>query len=149
MDKSGRYIDMCNKAVEVQQRWKPCHGDFFVGENGRIQCWISGRNPESKIKKGFAVKTCDNIIQITKFIWLPRLDQLIEMAQVQGRRYDSVTTDFHRWTKTPYPHLPQRPTNLFSSLEQLWLAFVMEQKHRKRWWQCNWQPMQLRPGAQK
>ena len=140
MDKSGRYIAMCEKAMEVQLCWKPAHGDFFVDKDGHTRCWIDGQHTADKVKKGFAVKTCRNVIQITKFIWLPRLDQLIEMAQVPGRRYESVTTDFHQWTRAPYPSLPERPTNQFSSLEQLWLGFVMEQKHRKKWREKQWQP---------
>lgn len=30
MDTSDRYIEMCEKAVEIQESWKPAWGDFVA-----------------------------------------------------------------------------------------------------------------------
>ena len=138
MDKSPKYIEMCKAAKEVQNQWKQEYGDFFVSENGRIECWISDNQKGQKIKRGFAINIKKGIIRLSKYIWLPRLNQLIEMAQEIGRRYESVTQDFFDWTKRPYERLSGQPGELFPSMEQIWLAFVMHKKHGKQWDGSNW-----------
>ncbi|MCF8105897.1 MAG: hypothetical protein K9K64_10465 [Desulfohalobiaceae bacterium] len=135
MDKSKTYISMCERAQEIQKLWTREHGDFFVGKKGRIECWIAGIHDHRDIRRGVGVeRTAEGgLVRICRYIWLPRLDQLIEMAQVPGRRYELVTQDFHDWTRRDYGFIPGRPRRIFSSLEQAWLAFVMQQKHHKGW----------------
>ena len=133
MDKGHEYIRMCTAAEEIQRQWKQHYGDFYVAENGAIKCWISMNRDSRRVKRGFGIDIQNDIIYIAKYVWLPRQNQLIEMAQVPGRRYDSIVQDFFDWTKIPYRLQPGTPGKLFPSMEQIWLAFLMQQKYAKQW----------------
>ena len=129
---------MCEAAKEIQLQWKQDYGDFFVDEKGQIKCWISKDPDRHKVKKGFGICVKEDVIHLSKYSWLPRQNQLIEMAQVPGRRYENVTQDFFNWTKNPYEVLCDTPAELFRSMEQIWLAFVMQQKFNKQWDNSKW-----------
>jgi hypothetical protein len=147
MDRSPDYIRMCAQAEEIQGRWQRQYGDFFVGEDGRTRCWLSNEPDCVKFKKGYGIRsTEEGIIHVSKYIWLPRQNQLIEMAQVPGRRYDNVVQDFFDWTKLPYGKQAETPGRLFPSMEQIWLAFVMQQKYRKQWNGRRWIDMHQSAG---
>jgi hypothetical protein len=139
MDKSLGYIQLCTKAEEVQAQWNPKHGDFFLGENKRIECWVERVHAGRQVHKGFGIKHKDStVIYVTPYVWLPRLDQLMELAQVTGRRFESVSQEFFVWTKKQYPTGASPPGSFFPSLEQLWLAFVMQCRHGKVWDGAYW-----------
>jgi len=138
MDRSRDYIDLCTSAREIQKCWEPSHGDFYVDADDQICCWLCQDSKVSKIKKGFKISTTGNLIQLLKSVWLPRQDQLIEMAQIAGRTYDSVTLEFFNWTKAGYGNEQVEPGKRFFSLEQLWLAFLMHQKFNKWRVGCDW-----------
>ncbi len=133
MDKSKAYIRMCDRAEEIQCLWKPAHGDFYAEANGQVRCWITMSPPPERFKKGFGICVNNGIIHLSKYTWLPRQDQLIEMAQVPGRRYESVIQDFFDWTKRPYGIGPGNPGRLFKTMEKIWLVFVMQQKINRFW----------------
>jgi hypothetical protein len=63
------------------------------------------------------------------------------MAQRPGQRYETVLQDFYDWTKTGYNRQSDLPGKLFPSMEQIWLAFVMQQKYRKQWDGRKWADM--------
>jgi len=138
MDKSKKFIRMCESAKEIQQKWKQEYGDFFVAESGQIKCWISRAPAEVKFKKGFGITVDADVIYIAKYIWLPRQNQLIEMAQIPGHRYEIIVQNFYSWTKEPYEMLNDMPNKLFRTMEQIWLAFVMQQKFNKQWNDTQW-----------
>lgn len=129
---------MCEAAKEIQIQWKQDYGDFFADEKERIKCWISKDPDHRKVKKGFGICVEEGVIHLSKYSWLPRQNQLIEMAQIPGRRYENVTQDFFNWTKNPYEALCDTPAKLFPSMEQIWLAFVMQQKFNKQWDGSKW-----------
>lgn len=133
MDKSDEYIRMCAAAAEIQQRWARSYGDFFVDGRGRIRCWLSRNHEEKKFRNGFHVTVDRGVILLSRYVWLPRQNQLIELAQIPGRRYESITQDFFEWTKRPYDARDEIPAKLFRSMEKIWLAFVMQQKFDKQW----------------
>jgi hypothetical protein len=91
-----------------------------------------------RIKRGFSICVKDSVIHLSKFTWLPRQNQLIEMAQKPGRRYESIVQDFFDWTRQPYRSSGKTPGKLFRSMEKIWLAFVMQQKYRKQWNESFW-----------
>ncbi len=140
MDKSPAYVTMCEKAAEVQEHWRQEHGDVFLGEQGRITCWVAGVHDTKPIRQGMCIERSsdDKLIRLRKYIWLPRLDQLIELAQVPGKRYERITQDFFEWTKREYPFSSGEPRHIFGSLEQIWLAFVMQRKFDKGWDGLRW-----------
>jgi hypothetical protein len=133
MDTSREYIAMCDEARELQKSWVPEHGDFFIGERNKLRVWIDGINDPAKVVTGVEVEFRDGIPHLTRFIWLPRLDQLIEMAQESHIRYEQTTQAFLDWTRRDYGSLPGQPRRIFTSLEQIWLAFVMLRKFDKKW----------------
>jgi len=143
MDKSPQYISLCEHAREIQSEWKKEHGDVFVGDGQRIEFWIDAIHPKRTIKKNFGVKNRGNVIQLSRYIWLPRLNQLMELAQQPGRRFEKTTYLFFDWTKSPYNGFKEVPGKLFITLEQHWLAFVMQRIYGKIWdgqcW-CKWPP---------
>lgn len=139
MDKSAVYVTLCDRAAEIQRLWMPRYGDFYRDGNGRITCWLSnGEDPDKRVKNRFIVRAGDGLIRLSKYVWLPRQDQLIEMAQVRGRRYDSVVQDFFDWTKQDYGGRSGLPGKRFPSMEQIWLAYLMQRKFRKTWDGGDW-----------
>lgn len=138
MDKSEEYIRMCAQADEIQCRWQRRYGDFYADAEGRCRCWISKDPRPQRFKKGFGICVREGIIHLTRFTWLPRQNQLIEMAQVPGRRYESVVQDFFDWSKRPYKPLSKTPGQLFRSMEKIWLAFLMQQKYNRFWDGSSW-----------
>jgi hypothetical protein len=133
MDKSPDFIKMCSLANEIQQQWRQCYGDFFVSSDGRVECWIPKQRANETVKKGFGVCSRNGLIRMTRYTWLPRQDQLIEMAQESGRRYESITQEFFIWAKAAYGPKEEPPSKLFSSMEKIWLAFVMHKNFWKKW----------------
>lgn len=138
MDKSATYVRMCEKAREVQGQWVQHHGDVFVADTGKIVYWISEIHKLQRVKSGFVIDTKDEVIYLSKVIWLPRQDQLIEMAQEAGRRYDSVLQSFFNWTDTPYEKDAKPAKKIFPSMEQIWIAFVMQKNYGKKWTGYGW-----------
>ncbi len=138
MDKSQSYHRMCDRAEEIQCLWQPIHGDFYADSRGNIRCWIATNPPPERFKNRFGICIKNSIIHLSKYTWLPRQDQLIEMAQVSGRRYESIVQDFFDWSKRPYGSYSVNPGRLFKSMEKIWLAFVMYQKFNRLWDGHSW-----------
>ena len=137
MDTSKEYIEMCEKAVEIQLLWAVEEGDFCTDRD--FQC----RTPVGCIDDGQAVgegEEQDIEDWQHECIWLPRQDQLQDM--IQGSQLE-VIAGFTDWvfglpeyqTVTPTPC----PSEQFTSMEQLWLAFVMSEKFGKFWNGEDWE----------
>ena len=141
MDRSEAYIEMCRQARELQDLWQCRHGDYYADSSGQVACWIAAIDGDGRVKEGVCIRKRDGVIQLDRFTWLPRLDQLIELAQIPGVSYDTITQFFFNWTKRAY-RLDQKqltgPADLFHSLEQLWLGFVMARRFGRNWNQVDW-----------
>lgn len=139
MDHSNDYIRLCTRAGEVQALWFGRHGDFYATGDGRIECLVEGCFPFGQIKQGYAVRYEKGaLIRIAKCIWLPKLDQLMEMAQTKGRRFEKTAQDFFDWHKRPYGNRGKSPGKIFTTLEQLWLGYLMQVKFDKFWCDERW-----------
>jgi len=122
-DTSETYIKMCD-CEEIQSLWDGCTDDFVWGdahgvivtgyhdEDGK---WLRGENP----------------------IWLPRQDQLQEMVVTHKTRwgFDKLVSDFYDTIILQGAFTENHAT---ISMEQLWLAFVMKEKHNKVWTGNEW-----------
>jgi hypothetical protein len=139
MDKSRQYIRMCCQASEIQRNWKQQYGDFFVADNNQIQCWLPALHGSLKVRRGFAIRGRQGVIELCRYSWLPRMDQLIELAQEYSRDYNSITLEFYSWTRNPYPHQQTDPVRWFKTMEKVWLTFVMHKNYGKVWHQQSWQ----------
>ena len=108
MDTSETYIKMCEKAEEIQREWPQAWGDFYYTYEGE--------------------DAGPGISHLYRHIWLPRQDQLQEMVNCR------TASDYSRWAYkllAPSEWLWEYEGDW--SVEQLWLAFVMKEKHGKRW----------------
>ncbi|MGB5987234.1 MAG: hypothetical protein WBG37_18160 [Desulfobacterales bacterium] len=141
MDRSEAYIAMCRPAAELQDLWRCRHGDYYANPAGEIACWIADLDGDARVKEGVCIRSRGGVIQLDRFTWLPRLDQLIELAQIPGVSYDTVTQYFFNWTKRTYRMDQEQlsgPAELFHSLEQLWLGFLMARRFGRNWNQREW-----------
>jgi hypothetical protein len=113
MDTTIEYVDMCQKAVEIQNLRHETiyeHNPIWLPKQDQLQLiysnWIVEQlgygNPEHFIKSAFI--------------------------------------DFSRWLQNQY--LPENftcvPTNCFDTGEKLWLAFVMQEQFSKKWIDGDW-----------
>lgn len=138
MDKSRQYIQMCKTSKEIQGMWKAKAGDFYVNSNDKVLCWVPGPDPSAHIKKGFGIETQGKITRISPLAWLPKLDQLIELSQSPGTGIRNISFIFYEWVKRPYGKQDKPVNKFFSSLEQMWLAFIMFKKFSKTWQGDGW-----------
>lgn len=138
MDKTQKYIEMCRQAREIQARWVQGKGDWFVDEDGDIRCCVSAGDESAVIRNGFRITESHGVVRLSRYIWLPRLEQLMDMAQKKGISYSNTTHIYYHWVKTPYDLPDELPRKYFTSVEQSWLGFVMQTTYFKKWDGTDW-----------
>ena len=124
MDMSEGFIKMCERAEEIQALQK--FSGVYDGYN-RLEQGVIFFGNDIFYQEG------------SKYIWLPRQDQLQEM--VGSNSIHKLLEDFiwwaTDWEDRKYDYNPCMPTEFnprgYDSMEQLWLAFVMNKKHNKTW----------------
>ena len=158
MDISDTFIKMCDKAEEIQGNLYEPMGDNVIREihprlmvGDYVATWtedwyIVDENTKKKriISKVDILEYRNGDLYIgdpyfskDKKIWLPRQDQL--QAMIGDKRVELQITvkefcDFihspkcYVWNEMIGKYLPR-----FHSMEQLWLAFVMNEKYGKVW----------------
>ena len=134
MDTSEQYIDMCEKAVEIQKHeWRELDVYWCDAMGGGFGYY---RTP-------MYARTCDpfwheiygyhNGYRENRIVWLPRQDQLQEMVSVPIGTFNdnfwTILEDLRDWGHN-YAEFQQW---IPLSMEQLWLAFVMNEKYNKVW----------------
>ena len=152
MDVSREYIKMCEKVKWIQHDWKPQEGDAWA-------CPCSacvGRKAKTHIINDYEIDALNkrdmtniykDYAKIVKFlggdfvahfeearegiIWLPRQDQLQDMVKDKYKS-DYVLYFFAMFIKF-WKHDDEKYISGFTSMEQLWLAFVMKEKYQKTW----------------
>ena len=168
MDISKEYVKMCEKAVEIQNLWKPQDFDFVMGQYiSVIKVWeIVQDVGHASLKPLFTTAGKWAWYSREELIWLPRQDQLQYMVldiggnpfklynnfpsllvrefneainpnmnQTLGRNTeDNHLEHFDKVAKFEKERsLRQNYYEDFDTMEQLWLAFVMERKYGKKW----------------
>ena len=156
MDTSKTYIKMCEKAEEIQalkrigsliHRTKTGDilsldledGDFFTKPLDFTLYAVFVAPREVEIDMGYS--------ELNR-VWLPRQDQLQEMVDFkpfysinskENAKYDlNIFMRFCEWGYGSSIFVKQ-PKELFPSMEQLWLAFVMKERYKKVWDGEEWQ----------
>jgi len=121
VDTSSEYIKMCEKASEIQNMWEPSTPDFVVLRGSREVDCIGAR-------KFSEVRVPDDV-------WIPRQDQLQEMVVTDsgGLPYWSLLSRFYDWALESGAGGGTKVSYKRASMEQLWLAFVMNEKYHKEW----------------
>jgi len=165
MDTTKENIIMCHKAIEIQALWKPTGGDWFIhdyrnttgstrefekqmwGDTDRVwqgieilcykpsdvqDIFVTSDGQNSHITSAKDIMKKENT-------WLPRQDQL---QKIVDKQYFTI-----EWYNGVTLYLPFAATvcfdnpkhcKQFTSMEQLWLAFVMKEKYDKFWDGKDW-----------
>lgn len=148
MDRTKKYIKMCEKAEEIQREWKPQFGDYVYGvpdTDGNLSVSIVVAVDDSVYERlgmirvtvidRWSGKVDCELWEAEKLIWLPTQDQLQEIWLETYSRQPSkrgFIWGFHNWLEVPYIE-SKLPEEYFDTLEQLWLAFIMHKKFGKVW----------------
>lgn len=159
MDTSTKYVNICQKAKEIQaMRTRPEPFDnedaeytsfFWLPKASKVVI-LKWDNDESHPILGSYGDSEDGAV------WLPRQDQLQAMvaketphllalyfsvfcrpmANKRAHGTIAINDDGEPYTAVTYETLNQAEMDYplqFTSMEQLWLAFVMKEKYGKRW----------------
>ena len=142
MDKSPEYIDMCAKARALQLIWRQERGDMYTVDMKTVCCWLPERPAVGELRNGYGISRCSpDVISISRIVWLPRLDQLMILAQSPQATFERTAQAFFDWCAKDEPGLGP-PTKRFGSLEQMWLAFVMLRGFHLKWdAAAGWRPI--------
>ena len=143
MDTSPEYIAMCRGAEEIQNHVLN-KGDYYTFP---IKKMSYQPKPEEKVGDYWVPQLWHDEVPI-RFgdyaVWLPRQDQLQAMIQLRGiigyiyqfyRFCDALYANWHK----PWPNpAPAEGVKVNLTLEQLWLAFVMQERYGKGWTRTEW-----------
>jgi len=132
MDTSKEYIKMSD-CPEIQEKWWADVGDFYFIRDRLCR-------PTNVVDvydgKGYALLPRD-----ANYGWLPRQDQIQEMmGDLLSKRVEyqqccyCLVERAYRFADSDFCNLP-----IGSSMEQLWLAFYMWEKHKKIWGKNGWE----------
>jgi hypothetical protein len=147
MDATNRYVMMCQKAEEIQNLWRPKQCDFIINftdlEEGLSFCrpaeslvQVVNMYYEEQDSKEY-LQECDDLKE--QALWLPRQDQLQKIIEPDNTRVYSLMrkvmeSQYHDYSKNASVTAPE----IFYSMEQLWLGYVMKEKFEKVWNEKDW-----------
>jgi len=147
MDASNRYVMMCQKAGEIQQLWQPNQCDFIIHYDDLEEGVSFCRPAESLVQVvnmyytkddgDYYVQECEELKE--QALWLPRQNQLQSIMEPNNERVHSlirkvVDEHYHDFSKNSMAAAHE----LFYSMEQLWLAYIMKEKFHKVWNEQEW-----------
>ena len=136
---------MCEKAEEIQENWNRLPGDCVY--NRILEKIIIFNRPTSSSNYSIAYTTDGETKIMTqeewdknKNVWLPRQDQLQDMAWDKEYHEDNSDhllmrfyTEIHK-----IPDFDWQYWGRFRTMEQKWLAFVMKSRYNKVWINDEW-----------
>lgn len=128
MDTTPEYIEMCEKAGEIQAM------EWTQDQIGHL---VYIKRLDTLMQLDYDHKKCDEL----KEVWLPRQDQLQEMAFTNDTfKFDIVSNIncFNSWVKQNWIWGNSNDKQEYTTHEQLWLAFVMKEKFNKTWKDGEW-----------
>ena len=141
---------MCEKAEEIQGEWQPTVGDYICIKPGEevvdnlLKALGVDKAPVYIIDSDVSLKQSPEYIK-SRHTWLPRQGQLQEMV-VKDTFKESVWAFVGKFTWDGDRSIPAWAVSneldehrvlgtlfRFTSMEQLWLAFVMTDRFGKHW----------------
>lgn len=138
---------MCQKASEIQNLWRPQQCDVII-EISDLEGGISFCRPAASIvqvanmyydekDEENYLRECEEMKE--QALWLPRQDQLQSMIEPDSARVFSfmnkvIGKKYHDYSKKIVVGAPE----LFFSMEQLWMAYIMKEKFDKVWNEEEW-----------
>ena len=117
---------MCESAKVIQKQWEPDFGDFFVSMSSGLTSPCLSIVSELEKKESY--------LKTIKAVWLPRQDQLQEMVIEKHATPWDLAIAFSNVLMADHASYFDK----FDSMEKLWLAFIMLEKHRKKWKDGEW-----------
>ena len=150
MDTSKEYVLMCEKAEEIQAIREGVFesGDYTANHNYE---WYNIDEETKKRRYKAEIELCrstgytfirlvDNPFGVKK-VWLPRQDQLIDMLVEDGDYYYDALYLLYNWTRggSAPDDWRTKDSRNFTSMEQLWWAFVMKELYSKTWTGSEWE----------
>ncbi len=130
MDTSKEYIQMCEKAGEIQSlEREKVTGDVFHDRHA------GGENKTYILQYAQVIASIEEKSIVQYGTWLPRQDQLQELANYESSegRYYYLLSDFCDWIPRKGVRNEGKGDINCNSMEQLWLAFTMKRKFNKIW----------------
>ncbi len=135
MDSSQQYIDMCQKAICLEQHHLWVRGDYYAEKI--LDRWYV----DVFIGNEFYSVATDGTPMI-HWVYLPKQDQLqAMMPDYQGNwlNYHGKIYDWVRRCRADRSYYLSDGKGKFTSMEQLWLSFVMKEKFNKHWNGTTWE----------
>ena len=124
MDTSKGYIEMCQKATEIQEQCPVKQSKKYRSLSS--SCSVDG---VFSVLTNFFHSDDQLLHWFEHSTWLPRQDQLQEMM-IRHNYYK--IWDFYEFA------MKWEPNESFPSMEQLWLMFIMKTKYSKEWIDNDW-----------
>jgi hypothetical protein len=138
---------MCQKAKEIQNLWNPKQCDFIINHEDLEEGLSFCKPAESMVQvvdmyyneqdNERFLQECEDLKE--QALWLPRQDQLQRIIEPDNAEVYSVMRkvmemQYHDYSKNAMVTAPE----LFYSMEQLWLAYIMREKFHKVWSEEDW-----------
>ena len=136
MDKTKEYILMCEKAVEIQKSYKnkiDMDGNIDKEWNVGDVLFRYGEVEVSSNEGEYGLPDRQD-----GEVWLPRQDQLQEIWRQAVGCSEGKSATFRFVTEIAGWLSNRLYPSKFTSMEQLWLAFVMKEKYNKIWTDKDW-----------
>ncbi len=125
MDKLKEYVKMSEEAKEIQEsRIYLLRGDMFT--------LFSATN----CSNGSTPMLTETSGEKRDLIWLPRQDQLFDM--MRGGNTKDKLYYFHYWVINEIYGNDDAPTDIFHTLEQLYIVYIMQENYGKIWINNKW-----------
>jgi hypothetical protein len=138
---------MCQKAVDIQHVWAPKQCDFMIDRED-LEDGLSFCKPGAGLIQVVDIyfedqaseqyqQECEDLKE--NVLWLPRQDQLQKIIEPDDIKAISIVREVIE-EQYYYPSKGEEvaATNIFYSMEQLLLAFVMKEKFNKIWDEEDW-----------
>ena len=135
MDTSPKYIEMCD-CEEIQSQAIYVVYNFFIDAKTLALRF-------SDITDYDYMKTMNALHTEREYLWLPRQDQIQEMFElppIGDERFQVITPFGFAYKLYNFAEEIRNPNKKYpyGSMEQLWLAFYMDEKHNKQWDKNKW-----------
>ena len=118
------YIKMCEGNKDLQKVWKPKQFDSYYNKAMK-RVFILGESNLVNISEKF----------IEMYAWLPTQERLQEMV---SRNWHDVFCNF-LWWHSDDDKSSEEFESMFTSMNEVWLAFVMKEKYQKTWTGKKWE----------
>jgi hypothetical protein len=144
MDTSKENILMCEKAVEIQEQWRPSSGDLYYEHIDRKpkEEWTEYDYEELLVHRILGSDDEQNLCSVNicnalkrDVIFLPDQDYL--QGMLQPCSVSEIILRFYDWFRKWEMESSLREYTT-ATMERLWLGFVMKQKYNKKWSGTDW-----------